>query len=350
MHTERTAEATPDAQPVEGSPAGHIVFDMHAHGVDVAPRVVRRVLDLVPSMDPSFSFEQMKPAGVDALVACVVGDPLGTLWRAPRDPWAAVRRQFDSLERQAAAAGAVIVRNSSELNYARAQKLPGIVLGVEGADILGPDLERADWLHDRGVRMIGLVHYSDNALGTIGTTVCGQPRSRQVRRGLRTAGLTELGRAAISRMNRLGIVVDLAHADRATTLAACATSSAPVVSSHTAAAALEDLARYISDEEIAAIAATGGLIGLWPFHMGHHGMADASDFARHALHIASRVGVGHLGIGTDGNGGPATMAKYRGPQDHSIIRAGLTAAGFSDADCAAIMGGNALRVFTAVCG
>lgn len=323
---------------------------MHAHGDDVAPRVLRRMLDLAPSMDPRFSFDQMKPAGIDALVACVVGDPLGTLWRAPRDPWEVVDRQFDSLQQQADAAGATIVRNIADLNTARAQSIPGIVLGIEGADILGPDLDRVDLLHDRGVRMIGLVHYSDNALGTIGTTVCGQSRSRRVRRGTRTPGLTEFGHAAISRMNKRGIVVDVAHADRATTLAACAASDAPVVSSHTGAAALEDLARYISDAEILAIAATGGLVGLWPFHLGRHGMAEVSDFARHASHMADLVGVEHLCIGTDANGGPATMANYRGPQDHSVMHAGLAAAGFSDADCAAIMGGNALRVFTAVCG
>ncbi|MCZ4527405.1 membrane dipeptidase [Rhodococcus erythropolis] len=326
------------------------MFDLHAHGIDVAPRPVRRAFDMAPSMDPAFSFDQMKTSGIDAMVACVLGDPLGTLWRAPRDPWKAVRRQFVSLENQADAAGVAVIRNSTELNTARAQKVPSIVLAMEGADILGPDLHRLEWLHERGVRMIGLVHYSDNALGTIGTTVCGQPRSRKVRRGARTAGLTRFGAEAISLMNDLGIIVDVAHADSATTLSACAASDAPVVSSHTGAASLDDLSRYISDEEIVAIAATGGLIGLWPFRLRKRGMSDSRDFARHAAHVADLVGIEHLAFGTDANGGPATMAKYNGPQDNSEFITGLSAAGFSEDDCAAIMGGNALRVFTAVCG
>ncbi|WP_209448912.1 dipeptidase [Rhodococcus qingshengii] len=301
-------------------------------------------------MDPAFPFDQMTTAGIGAMVACVVGDPLGTLWRAPRDPWEAVRRQFDSLESQADAAGVGIVRNSTELKESQAQNVPAIVLGMEGADILGPDLERMEWLYQRGVRMVGLVHYSDNALGTIGTTVCGQPRSRKVRRGARTAGLTAFGAQAIAHMNRLGIIVDVAHADSATTLAVCAASDAPVVSSHTGAAALDDLARYISDEEILAIAATGGLIGLWPFHLRARGMADSRDFARHAAHIADLVGIEHVAFGTDANGGPSTMDKYAGPQDNSEFARGLSAAGFSEDDCVAVMGGNALRVFAEVCG
>jgi len=308
------------------------------------------MFDMAPSMDPAFSFDQMKTSGLDAMAACVLGDPLGTFWRAPRDPWKAVLRQFDSLESQADAAGVAVIRNSTQLNTARAQNVPSIVLAMEGADILGPDLHRLEWLHERGVRMIGLVHYSDNALGTIGTTVCGQPRSRKVRRGIRTTGLTEFGAEAISRMNDLGIIVDVAHADSATTLSACAASDAPVVSSHTGAASLDDLSRYISDEEIVAIAATGGLIGLWPFRLRERGMSDSRDFARHASHVADLVGIEHLAFGTDANGGPATMAKYSGPQDNLEFVAGLTAAGFSEDDCAAIMGGNALRVFTAVCG
>ncbi|WP_052048081.1 MULTISPECIES: dipeptidase [Nocardiaceae] len=328
----------------------HVVFDLHGHAVDVAPWIVRKAFELAPGMDPSFELECLSSSGIDAMVACVLGDPLGTVWRRPRDRWGAVKQQFDSVQRQAETAGAVVVRHRSEFESARARRRPAIVLGVEGADILGPDLERVTWLHDRGVRMVGLVHYSDNALGTIGTTVCGQPRSRRVRRGTRSAGLTNLGREAIRRMNSLGILVDVAHADQSTTMAACETSNAPIVASHTGVAALDDLARYITDAEIKAIAATGGLIGLWPFRLGARGMADARAFAHHAAHIADLVGVEHLGIGTDANGGPSTMAEYAGPQDHSILRTGLSKSGFSDEDCALIMGGNALRVFTEVCG
>lgn len=151
-------------------------------------------------------------------------------------------------------------------------------------------------------------------------------------------------------MNRLGMIVDFAHADRATTLDACAASTAPVACSHTGARALQEFSRYLGNDEIRAIAATGGLIGLWPFHLGHRGMADASDFARHATHITELVGVEHLCVGTDANGAPTSMASYRGPRDVAVITAGLLRAGFDSGETQATLGGNAAGLLGMVCG
>ena len=140
---------------------------------------------------------------------------------------------------------------------ARAQRTPAVLLGIEGADALGHDVDLVDAWHQQGVRLIGLVHLGDNTLGT----TC-LPWQRYVgpvpaRRRIQP-GLSPFGRRAVARMNRLGVLVDVAHGDRTTVLDTAEITTAPVVSSHTGARALQDFPRYLTDDELRAIAATGG--------------------------------------------------------------------------------------------
>jgi membrane dipeptidase len=145
------------------------------------------------------------------------------------------------------------------------------------------------------------------------------------------------------------MVVDLAHADRETTRQACEVTSAPVLSSHTGARALQDFARFLSDDEARMIAATGGLIGLWPFHYRGRGVRDVDDWARHAGYLAELVGAEHLCIGTDMNGVSGLMDGYRGEEDLPVLADALRVTGFSDTEVAGIAGENVLGVLKAVC-
>ena len=112
-------------------------------------------------------------------------------------------------------------------------------------------------------------------------------------------------------MNELGVLVDVAHSDTRTLLDVVDVASAPVVSSHTGARALQDFARYLSDDELRAIAGTGGLVGLWPYRGRHRGVRDIPELVAHARHVADTIGTEHLGVGTDMNGVPAVMAGFR---------------------------------------
>ena len=151
-------------------------------------------------------------------------------------------------------------------------------------------------------------------------------------------------------MNARGILIDVAHADRATTLAVCERTTAPVICSHTGARSLHDFPRYLSDDEVRAISATGGLVGLWPFRHKGKGITDPDDFARHADHLACTAGPDHMCIGTDMNGVPGLMAGYHGERDFPTPTQALRRTGLGNAETAGIAGGNMARLLASVCG
>lgn len=301
------------------------VIDIHTHPRAIMPGWMRRAAEKAIGL-PTDPLANLPAAGVDYAVVTAVGDFLGTAWRFRQSPTAAVNAQL------AAAAAESDTNDSNDAPPTR------LILGVEGADFLGHDLHALERLHHRGVRVLGLVHYADNAIGTMASTLTGHSHNARTPRGL-----SSYGREVIAELNRLDITADLAHADAHTTIAACEATTRPVIASHSGAHAVHDFPRYIGDDEIIAIAHTGGLVGLWPASMRGRAMRDLDDFARHAIHIAELVGPAHIAIGTDKNGVPDYATGYRGSPDIINLAAALTRHGFTDEDTKAILGGNAHR-------
>jgi membrane dipeptidase len=320
------------------------VLDLHTHGPGFVPQPFRSLWRALTVGAPAEAgFDTLRPGGVDAVVATAVGDPVVTRWYLGRSPWDAVEAQLARIERQAAAAGAVVVSSVDGLARAGAQDVPAVLLGIEGADALGHDVDRIDAWHGRGVRMIVLVHLGDNTLGTTS-----QPWQRYV--GLLPVGrhtgpgLSALGARVVERMNQLGVLVDVAHSDQATLRGILEVATAPLVSSHTGARALQDFPRYLTDEELKAIAGTGGLVGLWPFRSRRAGVRAIPELVAHARHIAETIGAQHLALGTDMNGVPGVMVGFSGPTDLPKVTSALLQSGFDHREVRGILGENALRV------
>lgn len=321
---------------------GISTVDLHTHGLSIAPRWLRAVAGKAIDMpsEPLSSLENGRLAVVTA-----VGDAvLGTAWRL-RSPWSGVKAQLALARAEAAAAGISVV---DTVEQGQNPDRPSVMLGIEGADVVGAQPDRLTDLYRLGVRVLGLVHYADNGLGTISTSLTGSRGSRSVRSGRYAAGLTALGREVVGEANRLGMLIDVAHADAATTLSVCEHTAAPVISSHTGAAAVQEFPRYISDVEARAIADTGGLVGLWPMGFRGLGMRDLDDFARHASHLAALVGPDHLCIGTDMNGVPGFVEGFEVPTGFSTLGDALRRTGFSAPEVEGILGGNAVRVMRKV--
>ncbi len=320
------------------------VVDLHTHGPGFVPQPFRTVWRGVTIRAPAeVGFDVLRRAGVDAAVAKAVGDPIVTRWHVGRSPWDAVEAQLVRIERQAGEAGALVARSVEDLRGARTRGVSAVVLGVEGADAVDDDVDRIDAWHERGVRVVVLVHLRDNALGTTCLPWQQYAGPLPVRRRA-SPGLSPIGARVVERMNRLGVVVDVAHADRATLLGVVDVATAPVVSSHTGARALQDFARYLADDELRAIASTGGVIGLWPYRSRHFGVRSISDLVAHARHIAETVGAEHLAVGTDMNGVPRVMAGFDGEADLPKLTSALLDGGFDDQEVEGILGANALRV------
>jgi membrane dipeptidase len=193
------------------------------------------------------------------------------------------------------------------------------------------------------------------------------------------AGLSYFGQEVVALCNQLGIVVDTAHCCRQTTLDACGFSASPVIASHTTADAVHPHVRANSDEELKAIAATGGVIGVVtvPVFLGPARTATIDSWLDHVDYISKLVGWEHVAIGTDWPlmGPKWTMErcaeffleigfrKEHGLTDatHNLpgfdeyrempnLTRGLVARGYSDEQVSGILGGNVLRVFEAIFG
>ena len=321
-----------------------LVIDTHTHAVGFVPQPFRSAYRFMnrTTMPPDAPFSVLGQAGVDAVVVKAVGDPAVTRWYRG-GAWTAVERQLDAATDQI---GGRLARTAADVRAAQGGA-PVAVLGVEGADALGQDVDRVERWAARGVRVVTIVHLADNQIGSTCMPwqqyVSGAiPLRRKVEEGL-----SPFGGRVVDRMNQVGIVIDLAHADSRTLFAVIDRTTAPVVATHSGARARQDFARFLSDDEVRAIASTGGTIGLWPYNHRGRGVRDTADLVGHARHVVDLVGPEHLCIGTDMNGVPGLMDGYTGETDLPLVTDALLAAGFTEPDVEGILGRNFLRVLEA---
>jgi microsomal dipeptidase-like Zn-dependent dipeptidase len=206
---------------------------------------------------------------------------------------------------------------------------PRALLALEGAQPIEGKLENYERLFRAGVRMIGLTHFFDNELA--GSA-----------HGVAQGGLTTFGETLIERMQRDGVVIDLAHASARTIDDVVQRATRPVVVSHTGVKGTCDNERNLSDDQLRAIAATGGVIGIAYFEWTLCGI-EPSRIGQAARHAARVVGAQHLALGSDFDG--AVEVAFDTSQLVQVTQS-LLDAGFSDDEIRGIMGLNAVRALT----
>jgi len=322
-----------------------LVVDTHTH-TEFLPGLAATIYRAVPRSQPAhISLAEAHNAGVHAVVAKAVGDPLVTRWHL-RAPWPAVLNQLDAIRREADEAGARLVTTAAAVREAHQEGRLAVILGLEGADALGTDLDKLRQLAAAGVRVIVPVHLGDNDIGT--TCLPWQRYLGPIPVRRRQPGLSRFGATFVAAMNDCGVLVDGSHADETTLLGMFEHSRAPVICSHAGARSVSAFERYLSDEAIHAVAASGGVVGLWPYYMRGKGTRTVDDVVAHARHIADLVGPEHVCLGTDMNGVPGLAEGYRDERDVPVLAARLAAGGFTDAEVEGIMGENFLRVLLTV--
>ena len=261
--------------------------------------------------------------------------------RWPISAWSSLKQralyQAGRLHEAAARSGGrlVVIQTADDLTrYLERRKseqaITAGLLGIEGAHALDQDLANIDALFDAGFRMMAPTHFFDNDLA--GSA-----------HGVEKGGLSEKGREMVRRMEAKRMIVDLAHASAKTIEDVLAIATRPVVVSHTGVKATCDNTRNLSDEQIRAIARTGGVIGIGYWDTAVCGQ-DAAAIARAIRHTASLVGVQHVALGSDYDG--AIPAPFDTTGVVQITDA-LLAEGFSEADIEKIMGGNVIRFLLA---
>lgn len=179
------------------------------------------------------------------------------------------------------------VKSVADIRRAKAEHKLGLIPGFQDAIMLEGDVSRVDLFYELGVRIIQLTYNVRNLLGD----GCLEPGN---------AGLSGFGRAVVARMNALGMLVDVSHCGRQTTLDATAHSTKPIAATHSSCAALNDVPRSKTDEQIRKIADKGGVMGIYmmPF-LRASGQPSADDFVRHVEHAINVAGEDHVGVGSD---------------------------------------------------
>jgi membrane dipeptidase len=272
----------------------------------------------------------------------------------------------------------LLVESVEDIDAARSSGRTGIILGFQGANWVGNDLDRLHTVDELGVRVIDLTYNRGN---TLGDGCCEH----------RDAGLTMLGREAVEVCNDRGIVLDTSHCHDATTMDVIEHSSDPVIQSHIGCRSLANArARAKTDDQIRAVADNGGVNCITPFppvikrdEETHEVLpATIHDVLDHIDHVVEIAGVDHVAFGSDMSDrtldrgsihSGSNLATWRethpevygdGPTDEmdpypvgisrinelGNLTRGLVAWGYDDDEVQKIMGENLLRVFETVWG
>lgn len=331
-----TAAAAPSPESTRAVLDTTLSFDLHSH-----PGLFQST-----SSDTLAGHRQSAEAGRVKLIALTATSDAPVLSRdrrgalrafrppKPGELYASMYRQLDTLMQWSAAVGMPTVSGVADA------AVPGPpvrgLFAVEGCDFLEGRVDRVQEAFDRGIRSLQLVHYRVNELGDIQTEVPVH------------GGLTAFGTDAVREMNRLGIVVDVAHATEAVVRRVTETTTQPIILSHSNIQDLSGWARFISPEHARLVAGTGGVIGAMPILFGHRG-DDIDGYVTHISRLVDAVGVDHVALGTDMDGiGPgAIFTSYaRWPS----LAAALLDHGYGPDEVGKILGGNAQRVFRRVGG
>ena len=204
--------------------------------------------------------------------------------------------QLDTLEKELAEVqdAVAVCTNGAELEQARAQGKTALILSLEGAEPIGADLANLDKFYARGVRLLGMCWSRENKAGFGGRY---DPNG-----ATDTCGLKPFGKELVRHANELGMLIDVSHLNNAGCADVAEYSTLPFFASHSNTRALHPMDRNLSDETMAAIAASGGMVGV----NGYSGLvaptpeeATVAALADHTDYLRQRIGAERLGLGLD---------------------------------------------------
>lgn len=323
-----------------------MIFDGHC---DIFTDVLRRRLCGETQVLAHSHLPKLRAGGIRG--GCFV------LWVDPPftdDPAARMAQLLSAVAAEMAECNeAALVTSATEIESVAATERFPILLGVEGLSAIGENVDAIDRLHAFGARHAMLTWNEANALATGAKA---DP----------SRGLTELGRRALARLENLHMLVDVSHLNDRSFWDVLAAVHGPIVASHSNARALAEHPRDLTDDQLRAIAETGGLVGLNAnknLVSPDPAQQTVDQFVRHAVHIAELIGVRHLAFGFDFNeyladdattsyndGGNPNVPGLEDARHTPAFIEALRRAGFSERELAQISWQNWLRVIGEVVG
>lgn len=292
-----------------------ILYDLHKMQ-EGGPDAVTMVAYL-PQPKPGETFAQIAPLGA----------------KTPREYADLI---FDKIEDTILSDSRYIAHARSEADIRRNKRngQRSLLTGIENGLAIEDDISNVQHFANRGITYITLCHNGDNQ-------ICDSARHSLNTHG----GVSPFGAQVIAEMNRLGLMVDLSHAGEKSFYDALQISRTPIVCSHSNSRALCDVPRNITDDQMRALAAAGGVcqITLYNGFLRTDGNATITDAIRHLEHAIDIMGIEHVGLGTDfdGDGGIPGLADA---SELVNFTKALLRRRYSETDMSLIWGGNWLRV------
>lgn len=332
----------------------------------------------------NFDLVRAREGGLDAQVFSVwCGEDYG-----PGRAYKMANREIDSLNAliKRNPGKMVLVRNAAQLQEAVSKKQLAAMIGVEGGHMTEDRLDYIDALAKRGMCYLTLTWNNSTAWATSARD------ETHHRDSLKHIGLTDFGRQVVHHLNQLGVMVDVSHVGEQTFYDVLATTSKPVIASHSCAYAIDPHQRNLKDAQLKALAQNGGVVFV-NFYSGfvdstygrkvtrflqvHKRELDSlvniyhdfdlanirlnaiykeqSDRMRpplsllihHIDYIVKLIGVDHVGIGSDFDGAESYPLGMDDVTDYPKITAELLKLHYTEADIDKILGGNFIRVFKA---
>ena len=376
------------------------VADIHARAITIDTHVDIPALFATPVFDPTkvndvpvqVDLPRMKLGGLDAafFIVYVPQRPRTAAHYAAASELALAK--FSAIHRMVEREGnedIVLALTAADVRRIVGEGKSVALIGIENGFSIGKNIELLDVYYRFGARYFGLVHNGHNDLAD-----SAQLNLRFGDEAEEHGGISALGKQAIRRCNDLGIMVDVSHASRPATLQAAALSDAPIIASHSAVQGKFDHPRNISDEEMMAVAEGGGVIQVVAFDSylrelapekkdgfkkvrerfafnslneyytanettrrayaddiselhKRWGRASVSDLVDHIDHAVSVVGIDHVGIASDFQGGGGVNGWDAADETPNVTRE-LLKRGYSEEDVVRLWGGNLLRVMESV--
>jgi membrane dipeptidase len=318
------------------------ILNLDAHADVLIPSTPERYWG--PGRTSRTDLPKLTRGGVDVVTLAVAVGP------GPRTPEGVAEARREAEEKLATIrkfvsdnAGRVeIALSASDIERIYRAGRTAVVQSFLNARSLGKDLEGIDEFHAAGIRVFGLTHAGNNDFADSSRPQEGEGKEHN--------GLSPLGRQAIARLNRLGIIIDVSQLTPEGVSQVLALTKAPVIASHSNARALLDNPRNLSDAELDAIKANGGLVAVTPFNAylaKPPAQATVSDYVDHIDYLVKRIGIDHVGIGTDFNHGSG-IEGFRDESEAPNVTRELLRRGYTEEQIAKIWGQNFLRVFREV--
>ena len=220
-----------------------------------------------------------------------------------------------------------------------AKKVCGL-MSIEGGTAIESNLDNINEFFDLGVRYISLTWNNSNNIGT-----SAQDESKSGREG----SLTEFGFEVVKRMDEVGMLIDVSHLSEGAFWDVIETTKNPIIASHSNCYAIHPHYRNITDEQIKAIANSGGVVML-NFSTGFLGGSTVDKIIEHIDHIKELVGVDYIGIGSDFDGGINAPVDLSDATQYPVLTKKLVENGYTEEEIRKILGLNFIRVFKQVCG